>query len=128
MDVPVPRNEPERYTAVQSYRVYGSDPVAALDDLAELAVQLAEVPISLVNSVCDRSVWIKARHGVPPDLSKVPRGALCCAHTIYELVVTDTHADDRLRDMKAHKPTFSEFGGRACGVPTLDSRRMGGVF
>ena len=122
MNYPVPNNEPERQAALSAYDIFGSEPEAGFDDLSELAAQIADTPISLVNIVGDESVWIKARHGIPEDLAEVPRGAVCCAHAVCQsdlLWVTDTHADERFKDMPfISTEPFVRF---YAGMPLIDS-------
>jgi class 3 adenylate cyclase len=122
MDYPLPSNESERFEAVKSYDIYGSEPEAAYDDLSDLAAQLTGVPISLVNIVGDERIWVKSRHGIPADLAEVPRGAVCCAHAVCRsdlLVVSDTHSDDRFKDLPfISTEPFVRF---YAGMPLIDS-------
>ncbi len=102
MDFPVLESEQKRQAAVDAYRIFGTDPESAFDDLTDLAAQIADAPIALVNIVGDETIWVKSRHGVPPDLAEVPRGTVCCAHAICQsdlFCVPDTHADDRFKDL-----------------------------
>lgn len=122
MDFPLPGNEIDRLAAVKSYDIYGSEPEAAFDDLAELATQISGAPISLVNIVGDASNWVKARHGIPPDLTEVPRGAVCCAHAVCQsdlLIVPDTHSDERFKELPfISTEPFVRF---YAGMPLIDS-------
>ncbi|MBL0371318.1 hypothetical protein JJB09_04695 [Rhizobium sp. KVB221] len=122
MDFPVPENEVERLAAVQAYQVYGTGPESGFDDLTDLAASIANVPIAIVNIVGDTKIWLKSRHGVPPDLEEVPRGGVCCSHAVCRsdlLVVSDTHADDRFRAMPfiATEPFLRFYAG----MPLIDS-------
>ena len=122
MDFPQPSNEIDRLAALKSYNIYGSEPEAAFDDLAELAAQIAGTAISLINIVGDTSAWIKARHGVPPDLTEVPRGAVCCAHAVCQsdlFIVSDTHADERFKKLPfiSTEPYVRFYAG----MPLIDS-------
>lgn len=102
MDYPTPEREAERQRAVAAYNVMGTGPEAAFDDLTELAAQIAGTPISLINIVADATFWVKARVGVPPDITEVPRGAVCCAHTVCRsdlLVVPDLTQDQRFSNL-----------------------------
>lgn len=122
MDYAVPANETERLAALGKYGIFGSAPEAGFDDLAELAAHITGATFSMVNIVGDTSAWIKARHGVPPDLSEVPRGSVCCAHTICQsdlLVCPDTHADDRFKHLPfiATDPHVRFYAG----MPLIDS-------
>jgi class 3 adenylate cyclase len=102
MDYPVTENEPQRLEAVRSYEAFRSPPEPAFDDLAELAAQLAHAPIAFVNIMEESNGWLKAKHGLPPELTEVPRGAVCCAHAICRsdiLVVPDLTTDERFRNL-----------------------------
>lgn len=122
MEYPLPSDEAGRFAALAAYGIYGTEPEAAFDDLAELAAQIAGAPIALVNIVGDTDIWIKARHGVPADITEVPRGGVCCAHAICQshlLSVPDTHADERFSNLPfiATEP-FVRF---YAGMPLIDS-------
>jgi adenylate cyclase len=122
MDFPVPANEHERLAAMHAYQIYGTDPEAGFDDLTDLAALIANVPIAIVNIVGDTKIWLKSRHGVPPDLEEVPRGGVCCSHAVCRsdlLIVSDTHADDRFSAMPfiATEPFIRFYAG----MPLIDS-------
>ncbi len=122
MEYPVPSNETERLRAVEAYDVFGTEAESGFDDLAELAAQIAETEIALVNIVGDTNIWIKARLGVPAELNDIPRGAVCCAHAVCQsdlLIIPDTLADDRLKELPfiATEP-FVRF---YAGMPLIDS-------
>lgn len=122
MDFPVPDNEVERLAAVRAYNVYGTDPEAGFDDLTDLAASIANVPIAIVNIVGDTKIWLKSRHGVPPDLAEVPRAGVCCSHAVCRsdlLVVPDTIADNRFSWMPfiATEPFIRFYAG----MPLIDS-------
>lgn len=102
MDYPITENELERLTAVRSYAIFGSPSEPAYDDLADLAAQITTSPIAIVNIVDEAKGWLKAKHGLPPELTEVPRGAVCCAHAICRndiLIVPDLSADPRFKDL-----------------------------
>lgn len=122
MDFPIPENEVERLAALQAYHIYGTAPEAGFDDLTDLAALIANVPIAMVNIVSATSIWLKSRHGVPPDIEEVPRGSVCCSHALCHsdlLVVPDTHADDRFKTMPfiATEPFLRFYAG----MPLIDS-------
>ncbi|UVC08246.1 hypothetical protein IHQ71_24335 [Rhizobium sp. TH2] len=122
MDFPVPENEVERLAAVQAYHVYGTAPEPGFDDLTDLAASIANVPIAMVNIVGDTKIWLKSRHGVPPDIEEVPRAGVCCSHAVCRsdlLVVPNTIADERFREMPfiATEPFIRFYAG----MPLIDS-------
>jgi GAF domain-containing protein len=102
MSFPIPENEKERVTAVRQYPAFGSPPEAGYDELADLAAQITASPIAFVNIVDEAKGWFKAKHGLPPEITDVPRGAVCCAHAICRndiLIVPDLSLDTRFKDL-----------------------------
>jgi adenylate cyclase len=102
LDYPITDNEPERVKAVRSYAAFGSLSEPAYDDLTELAAQITASPIAFVNIIDEAKGWLKAKHGLPSELTDVPRGAVCCAHAICRsdiLIVPDLSADIRFKDL-----------------------------
>lgn len=75
----------------------GSEP--AYDQLAQLARELCETPISLVSLVSEDRQWIKASIGFEPK--ETPRDISFCTHCILGeriMEVPDTTRDDRFKD------------------------------
>lgn len=102
MDFPLPQNETERLRAVRQYPAFGSPAEAGYDELADLAAQITASPIAFVNIVEEAKGWFKAKHGLPPELTEVPRGSVCCAHAICRndiLIVPDLSLDARFKDL-----------------------------
>lgn len=101
MDFPVPENERERVKAVDSYRIIGTPPEPAFDDVAELAAQILDCPVGIINLISDTREWLKAKYGVTPELSEMPRGTTCSTTLCQSdlLVVPDLREDDRFREL-----------------------------
>ncbi len=102
MDFPVPENEAERLRVVRQYPAFGSPAEVGYDELADLAAQITAAPIAFVNIVDEAKGWLKAKHGLPSELTEVPRGAVCCAHAICRndiLIVPDLTLDVRFREL-----------------------------
>jgi class 3 adenylate cyclase len=122
MEFPIPANEAERIAALDKYNVFRSAPEAAFDDVAELAAQLTGATFSMVSFIGPETAAIKARHAVPPDIVEVPRGAVCCAHTVCQtdlFVCPDTHEDDRFKNLPfIGSEPFVRF---YAGMPLIDS-------
>lgn len=123
MNFPTPDNEQARLAALAAYNVYGTDPEPDFDDLAELAAQIGNTPIALVNIVGDDKTWLKSTKGTPPGLDEVPRGALCCAYTLCQtdiFCVEDLHTDERFKDLPfIGTDPFVRF---YVGIPLIDSQ------
>lgn len=120
MEYPVPENEAERVAVVEGYGIIGTPPEISYDDIAELAAQLCGCPIGLVNIIADTKEWLKAKYGLPPNLSYLPRGT-CCSTAIcrsHLLEVNDLVADERFSEQPAVKgdPHFRFY----CGMPLIN--------
>jgi len=93
---PLPADEPERLEALHQYDVLDTPPEHAFDDLALLASEICETPISLVSLVDRDRQWFKAR--VNFDQSETAREVAFCAHAVAGkdlFVVPDAAADRR---------------------------------
>jgi class 3 adenylate cyclase len=101
MDFPVPENERERVKAVDSYHIVGTPPEPAFDDAAELAAQILDCPVGIINFISDTREWLKAKYGVTPELTEMPRGTTCSTTLCQSglLVVPDLREDDRFREL-----------------------------
>ena len=101
MDFPIPENERERVKAVDSYRIIGTPPEPAFDDVAELAAQILDCPVGIINFISDTREWLKAKYGVTPELTEMPRGTTCSTTLCQSdlLVVPDLREDDRFREL-----------------------------
>jgi PAS domain S-box-containing protein len=96
---PLPPNEAQRLAALQSYRVVGSCPDQALDDLAELAAQICNTPIATVSIVAELTQWFKARVGL--EMCETAREISFCAHALRQkdlFIVPDAMLDTRFVD------------------------------
>ena len=96
-----PRGDDEdaRLDALRRYRILGTPPEQAFDDLTRLAAHLCGTPMALVSLVDEHRQWLKSRLGV--TLAESPRELSFCAHAILEpdlVVVPDTRADPRFAD------------------------------
>jgi class 3 adenylate cyclase len=120
MTYPVPDNEPERVAAVASYCVTDTPPEVSYDDIAELAAQICQCPVGLINIIADTREWLKAKYGLPPNLSYLPRGTACSTAICQSdlLTVADLARDVRFADQAAVKgePHFRFY----CGMPLIN--------
>jgi PAS domain S-box-containing protein len=123
-----PRGDDEdaRLDALRRYRILGTPPEQAFDDLTRLAAHLCGTPMALVSLVDEHRQWLKSRLGV--TLAESPRELSFCAHAILEpdlVVVPDTRADPRFAD---HPYVVDEPGIRFyAGMPlrTADGHALG---
>jgi len=121
MMYPVPNNEAERVTALETYHVADTPPETSYDDIAELAAQICHCPIGLINLIADTREWLKAKYGLPPDLTYLPRGTACSTAICQSdlLTVPDLTKDERFADLGAVKgePHFRFY----CGMPLINT-------
>ncbi len=120
MVYPVPDNEVERVAAVETYHVTDTPPELSYDDIAELAAQICQCPIGLINIIADTREWLKAKYGLPPNLSYVPRGTACSTAICQSDLVTvaDLTQDERFADHATvrDEPHFRYY----CGMPLIN--------
>lgn len=120
VQVSVPINEPKRLAALGSYRVLDTLPEIAYDDLAELTAQICGCAGGLVTFVDETRQWMKAKYGLPPDLTECPREITICQTTICNndmIYVPDLTQDPRFLDSPL---VTSDFALRFyCGMPLI---------
>jgi adenylate cyclase len=84
--------------ALRALEILDSAPEVAYDEIAELAAQVCECPIGYISFVDDDRRWLKARYGLPSEVTNAPRGATVCSTTICGadvLAVPDMTQDPR---------------------------------
>jgi adenylate cyclase len=95
---PIPVNEPGRLKALRALDILDSPPEAAYDEIAELAAQICGCPIGYISFIDDDRRWLKARYGLPAEVTNAPRGATVCSTTLRGaemFVVPDMTQDSR---------------------------------
>lgn len=117
---PAPDNEIERLAAVETYHVTDTPPEVSYDDIAELAAQICQCPVGLINIIADTREWLKAKYGLPPNLSCLPRGTACSTAICQSdlLTVADLAQDERFADHVSvrNEPHFRFY----CGMPLIN--------
>ena len=96
-----PRTDDEsgRLEALRRYKVLGTPPEPALDDLTRLAAYVCQTPMSVVSLVDEHRQWFKSRVGI--SISETPRELSFCAHALDDdelMIVQDARADPRFRN------------------------------
>lgn len=86
---PVPHNENERLSDLQSYHILDTAPEPEYDDISKLAAYICNTPIALISLVDADRQWFKAKIGL--ETSETPRAVAFCAHTILEDRVLEVH-------------------------------------
>ena len=95
---PTPVNEPQRLAALRALDILDSPPETAYDEIAALAAQICQCPISYISFIDDNRRWLKAKYGVPPQITESLRAGAVCSTTICGsemLVVSDMTQDTR---------------------------------
>ena len=112
---PVPQNESHRLAAVDAYQITNTPTETCYDDIAELAAQICECPVGVINIIGDTKEWLKAKYGLPPNLTFLPRGTVCSTAICQGelLTVNDLSRDSRFADHPAVKenPHFRFYSG-----------------
>jgi len=125
-----PANEPERLQALKSYAILDTVPEIGFDDIAELAAQICGCPAALVSFIDESRQWMKAKYGLPAEMSQCPREISVCTATICNndiLCVNDLSQDARFNTSPL---VAGEFALRFyCGVPliTKDGYALGSL-
>jgi adenylate cyclase len=94
----IPANEPQRLKALRALDILDSPPEAAYDEIAVLAAQICECPIGYISFIDDDRSWVKAKYGLPPQMTDARRAAAVCSTTICGaemFVVPDMTQDSR---------------------------------
>lgn len=121
MTYPIPENEPGRLASVETYGVTDTPPEISYDDIAELAAQICQCPVGLINIIAGEREWLKAKYGLPPNLTYLPRGTACstaiCQSDLF--TVADMTEDDRFSEHAAvvNEPHFRFY----CGMPLINT-------
>jgi adenylate cyclase len=118
--VPSAYQRAERLFALRVLNILDTPPEIAYDEIAELAAQICGCPVAYISFIDDDRRWLKAKYGLPPDVSEAPREAAVCSTTICGtevLVVPDMTQDPRFdcSPMVVGKPHCRFY----CGMPLI---------
>jgi PAS domain S-box-containing protein len=100
--------ETERLAALDRYAVLDTPREPAFDDVAELAADILDAPIAVVNFIASDRQWFKAEKGIGQD--SLPLDVSICRHAILQpgvFVVPDLTKDPRFE----HNPLVDVAGG-----------------
>jgi class 3 adenylate cyclase len=98
LSFPTPANEAQRLAALRTLDILDSPPETAYDEIAVLAAQICQCPIGYISFIDDDRRWLKAKYGLPPQITDGPRAGAVCSTTICGsemLVVADMAQDTR---------------------------------
>ena len=88
--------EQSRLTALQQYQILDSESERSFDDLVQLAAQICQAPIAIINLITNDRQWFKAKVGL--DLAEVPLDFGICVECLTSretLIVPDTSVNER---------------------------------
>lgn len=117
----IPQPDQVQFSTIFDYcQFLGPEPEAAFDDLTELAAQLCDTPIALLNLTTTDRLWVKSRFGSTATEFPLDRG-LCpyCMQQGDLLVIPDTLADPRFatEPLVINDPSIRFYAGTALVTP-----------
>jgi PAS domain S-box-containing protein len=102
MRAALPADEDARLEALRELEILDTAPEKEFDDLALIASQICDTPISMISLVDRDRQWFKATVG--SDTKETPRDVAFCAHAILQsglFVIPDATEDPRFADNPA---------------------------
>lgn len=121
-NIEIPDNDAERVAAVKSYRILGTAPETAYDDIVELAAQITGCRISYISFFDETLSRLKARYGIPLNRPDRPRELSLCSPTICQsdlLIIPNLAENPRYKDLPAVvQPPYARF---YCAMPLINS-------
>ncbi len=121
-------HEYQRLLAVNRFKSLTDGIGHDLDNIAQLAGQICEMPVTLITLIDDKMQWFKAKRGVTIDCNE--RESSFCNVTIAQdnlLMVTDTLADERFANLPVvvNEPHVRFYAGIA--LTTYDGYAVGTI-
>lgn len=106
--------EAERLRELRRYGILDTDRERAFDEIVELAAQLCDAPVSVVNFIDEGRQWFKAEVGL--GVRSTPIDTSLCGHVILQgefVEIPDTLADERMADnpLCTSDPGFRFYAG-----------------
>ena len=99
MRAALPADEDARLEALRELEILDTAPEKEFDDLALIASQICDTPISMISLIDRDRQWFKATVG--SDTKETPRDIAFCAHAILQrglFVIPDATEDPRFAD------------------------------
>lgn len=97
-------NEQERLKALYRYKVLDTAPEEEFDSITQLAAEICDVPVAMINLVDKDRQWAKSMIGLPESARQVERDHTVCQHTIQHekpLEINDLTRDPRFASLPA---------------------------
>jgi two-component sensor histidine kinase len=92
-----PADSIERLAALRSYEILDTPRESEFDELVQLAAEICEAPISVVNLIEDRRQWFKAEVGL--GIRETPLDVSICRHVLLQpgiTMISDLRNDPRM--------------------------------
>jgi len=77
---PIPPNEEDRLEALRQYQILDTAAEQVFDNIARLAADICQTPISLLSFIDQNRQWFKSNVGL--SARETGRDVAFCAHTI----------------------------------------------
>lgn len=120
METSIPADERERLDSLKSYAILDTLPEIGFDEITDLAAHICGCPAALISFVDETRQWMKAKYGLPPDMTECPREISICQVTICNndvLYVPELVNDQRFNTSPL---VTGDLGLRFyCGVPLI---------
>jgi two-component sensor histidine kinase len=116
----------ERLAALRSYEILDTPREAEFDELVELAAEICDAPISVVNLIDSHRQWFKAEVGL--GITETPLDVSICKHVLLQpgmTIISDLRDDPR---MCANPLVTADSGLRfyaGCLLETLEGQGIG---
>jgi two-component sensor histidine kinase len=116
----------ERLAALRSYEILDTPRETEFDELVELAAEICDAPISVINLIDDHRQWFKAEVGL--GIRETPLDVSICKHVLLQpgmTIISDLRDDPR---MCANPLVTSESGLRfyaGCLLETPEGQGIG---
>lgn len=115
----IPLNEARRLRILEEYQILDTNQEDDYDDIAKLASEICDSPISTITLIDAHRQWFKSAHGL--NDKETSRALSFCAHAINDdamFVVEDARKDERFHDspLVTGNPNIVFYAG----VPLID--------
>ena len=120
----IPLNEAERLESLVSYEILDTLPEDDFENVAIIAAEILNTPISAVSLVDDKRQWFKSIFGT--TIKQAPRELSFCGHAILRpdevLIIPDSREDERFKDnpIVIGEPKIVFYAG----APLVDSKGL----
>jgi two-component sensor histidine kinase len=98
-------DQARRLATLRRYEILDTPRESDFDDIVELAADICNVPISVINLIDEDRQWFKAEIGI--GARETPLATSICSHVILEedfVEINDTHTDPRTADNELCTP------------------------